>query len=165
MKCVAILSSLLLFCNASFANDFASAKRADAAFYTSGFDGGDLKFYNFKCIAPVFPPVSTANQRMRRVDKSVKAWRECYARFTEKLRNSLPAGKSIPEDVVKTMSAGDIAKAKASMEKVYAEIAADARKQDDEVSAGNEKWIAATHAYSKGLSISKTSEARTKPVQ
>ncbi|MES2130136.1 MAG: hypothetical protein V4463_22935 [Pseudomonadota bacterium] len=136
-----------LVCGASFAASVETETRATAAYYTSGYDGAELRLAAYRCITPVFPAVSMTTDSVRKVEKSVKAWQACYGRFALKLNNVLPAGKAIPDDVAKAMGPDDKAKAKAMMEKVYAEIAAEARDEDDKVKAAQKTWQGATDAY------------------
>lgn len=145
MKSALPLVAMALVCGAACAG---SVERrgagADASFYTTGFDGADIRFSNFNCARPVF--IARSVEGARHIERSVRQWRECYARFVAKLGSVLPAGKAIPEDVAKTMSTEELARAKLRMGQVYASIAAEARKQDDQVSAAHEYWRVSTLA-------------------
>ncbi|PWF48286.1 hypothetical protein C7C56_012765 [Massilia glaciei] len=148
-----------LTAGAALAANGETAPRADASYYVNSFDGADLKFSRFKCVALVFPVNSASNESVRRVDKAVRLWRDCFARFSARFDAALPVGKGIPEDVIKVMSAADLAKAKAAMESVYVQIAADATMQNEQVRQGYDKWLAATRSYSNNSVLSGATEA------
>ncbi|MES3020350.1 MAG: hypothetical protein V4857_02075 [Pseudomonadota bacterium] len=158
MKLAVTLISLAMAGAALGANG-ETAQRANASYYVNGFDGGGLKFSEFKCVAPVFPANSASNEGVRRVDKAVRQWRDCFGRFSARFEAALPVEKGIPEEVIKVMSAADLAKAKTAMESVYVQIAADATMQNEQVSQGYEKWLAATKNYSNNSVQSGATEA------
>ncbi|MES2152394.1 MAG: hypothetical protein V4508_21660, partial [Pseudomonadota bacterium] len=143
-------AALALVCGVAHGASLETESRAEAAYFTSAYDGAQFRLASFKCSAPAFPAVSASPDSARRVEKSLAAWRSCYARFSAKLGAALPAGKVIPDDVAKAMTADDRNKAKALMEKVYADIAAEGREQDDKVNAGAKTWAEATASRPKG---------------
>jgi hypothetical protein len=135
-----------LACGDAFAGGSMQAQQAGVAYYTSHFDGGEARFDNFECKAPVFPAVSNSNDSVRRVERSVRLWRSCFSRWQEKMVAVLPAGKAIPDEVVKAMTPADMAKARESMGQTYRNIIEAAFAEDQKVNAGIASWMKATGA-------------------
>jgi hypothetical protein len=77
----------------------------------------------------------------------VRLWRSCFARWQDKMVAVLPAGKAIPDDVVKAMSPADMAKARETMELAYRAIVEDAFARDDKVNQGIANWMKGTVAH------------------
>jgi hypothetical protein len=135
----------------AFGTALADAPVRNAAYYTSGFDGGELQFAKAECKVPTIPSHSVSPDGARRVERAVKSWRSCFAGWKEKVVAVLPAGKEIPEDIAKGMSAADLEKAKAHMNEVYSTIVADALEQDDKVSADIENWMKGSREYNRRM--------------
>jgi hypothetical protein len=133
----------------------ADAPVRDAAWYTTGFDGGDLQFAKAECKAPTIPSHSVSQDGARRVERAVKAWRTCFTDWHDKVIAVLPAGKEIPDTVAKSMSPADMEKAKARMNEVYSSMVADALAQNDKVNADIEVWIKGSRDFNKGVGMSR----------
>jgi hypothetical protein len=124
-----------------------SLHKADIAFYTTRFDGGDLKYADFHCEAPLIPSRSSTAPAIRKVDKDIGNWRSCYDKFAARLNSALPAGKAIPAGLADLMSDDEILKAKALMDKRYTEIEKQAMAEADVVMKKSQTWYAATTDY------------------
>lgn len=138
--------ALALACGAASAGGSVQAVQSNVAYYTTTFDGADARFALFECKAPVFPAASQSQDGVRRVERSVRQWRTCFARWQDKMVAVLPAGKAIPDDVSKAMSAADLAKARETMESAYRAIIEEALAQDEKVNKGILTWMKGTAA-------------------
>ena len=92
------MTALVLGCagGASFAASVETETRATAAYYTSGYDGAELRLAAYRCVAPVFPSVSTTPDGVRKVEKSIKAWQaanEAYAHSQQHATHRAPEMK------------------------------------------------------------------------
>ena len=144
-----IAGAVLASCCASAAEpaDVATARasrRAEIAFYTTGFEGGANKF---GCVQPSIPPTSKTNADITKVDKSVQDWFACYNAFVQGLNDVLPPGKSIPADLAKIMTPEEMALARARMNQVFGAIGEDAQQTATEIVAQHEAWRASTVLY------------------
>lgn len=142
---------LALACGSASAGGAMQAQQANVAYYTTTFDGGEARFANFDCKPPTFPLISYSTESARRVERSVRRWRSCFARWQERMAAVLPAGKEIPDEVVKAMSTADMAKARETMGTTYRSIIETALAQDEKVNQGIESWLKATGAESARL--------------
>jgi hypothetical protein len=115
----AFASAQVQAAGASALDDERVARKADIAFYTTGFDGGDAKM---TCVRPAIPPTSKTNEEIAKVDKDVKEWFDCYNGFVQRLNEAQPAGKRIPADLARIMRPNELAQAREHMNQVYATI-------------------------------------------
>ena len=121
-----------------------AARKADIARYVSGYDGADVALSKFGCVSPVFPDVSRSKAQIKEVDASTQTWRACYSRFAANLAAQLPAGRAIPEDVSGLMSLGELDRARAAMDKAYAQAASVASAEAKAILAAYDGWYART---------------------
>ncbi|MGB9992404.1 tetratricopeptide repeat protein [Pseudoduganella rhizocola] len=120
-------------------------RKADIAYYANGgYQAENLRLDKYACVKPVFPDASRTQPEIRKTQAEMTAWSACYQRFTQGLANVMPAGKAIPADVAQLMSLSELAKARASMDKVYAAIAAAGEAEGRAVLAANDAWAART---------------------
>lgn len=122
-------------------------RRADIDYWTSKYDGADLKSGKFRCPSPRIPAVSKMNEDIERVSASVQAWQDCYNAFVVNLNDASPLVKRIPEDVAKLMNAPETAQATAYLEDLHKRIAEDAKISAKLVLADFAAWRNATEAY------------------
>jgi TPR repeat protein len=137
-----------------------SNRKTAIAYYVSGYDGADVKYEKFGCVQPAFPERSVLQPEIKAFGAGMKAWRECYERFSANLAASLPAGKAIPEDVAKVMSVMELQQARVAMDKVYAAVNADATRQASAVIAANDAWAENTRVYTVGMARKVEDDAR-----
>ena len=133
--------------------------KADIAYYTTHYDGADLSLAKLGCEKPVIPTVSRTAPDIRKVSGSLTQWRECYNRFVVNLSDALPAGKKIPADTAKIMSATEFQSAVARMDQAYAAVASGAKKQAAEVSESTANWEKLTELTVKEDAV-KTAQVR-----
>ncbi|MDL2356062.1 MAG: sel1 repeat family protein [Pseudomonadota bacterium] len=100
-------------------------RRAEIDFWTTKYDGADLKSGKYRCVAPRIPAVSKDNAEIDRVSASVAAWQACYNGFVENLNASTPMTKLIPPDIAKLLNQRESDAAKAHLDDVQQRIAAD----------------------------------------
>ena len=123
------------------------ARRADIDYWTSKYDGAELKSGKFRCPAPRVPGISKTNEEIDAVAARVTAWQECYNGFVVNLNESSPLTKRIPPDVEKLMNQQETEKAKAYLDEVQARIAEDAKVNAKLVLADFGAWRSATDAW------------------
>lgn len=128
-----------------------ATRKADILYYTSKYDGADIKLSQFACQKPELPIVSSSKDEVLKLDAATKAWFDCYGRFTGKLNQSLPPGKAIPAEVVSVMSNAEFKQASMTMDKAYAAISLDAEKQANDLRLKHQQWITATEANFKSI--------------
>lgn len=144
------------------------ARRAEIDYWTSKYDGADLRSGEYRCPAPRFPAVSKVNEEIDRVSASLKNWQDCYNRFVNHLNEVAPLAKLIPADVAKLMNKQEMEKATAHLEQVHANVAESARVNSRLVLADFGAWRDATEAWVKQHNeiVSKVpSEARLREIE
>lgn len=122
-------------------------RRADIAYWTSGYDGSDLKAGKFNCGAPPIRAKSTKNDEIKQVTAAFIAWQDCYNGFVQNMNDALPAGKRIPADIAKLMNQIEYDQAVAHLSAVYAGVAAGARTDAAAIVARQTAWKGTTEAY------------------
>jgi TPR repeat protein len=122
-------------------------RRADIDYWTSKYDGADLRSGEFRCPAPRIPAISKDNQEITAVSARVTAWQDCYNNFVRNLNEAAPLVKRIPADVAALMNEEEIGKAKRYLDEVHARIAEDAKVSSKLVLADFGAWRSATDAY------------------
>ena len=133
--------------------------KADIAYYTTQYDGADVGLAKLGCVKPVIPLVSQTAPEIRKVSEGLAQWRECYNRFVLNLSDALPAGKKIPADTAKIMSALEFQSAVARMDQAYAAVAGSAKKLAAEVSESTANWEKTTELTVKENAV-KTAQVR-----
>jgi hypothetical protein len=122
-------------------------RRADIDYWTSKYDGAELKSGKFRCVAPRIPAISKLNEEITSVAGSVSAWQECYNGFVANLNAHSPVSKSIPEDIAGLLNQQELDAAKAHIDEVHQRIAADATISAKLVLADFAAWRSATETY------------------
>ncbi len=135
----------------------------DIAYWTSSYDGADLRSGTYLCEAPVFPAVSTNKDEIQTTAAKADAWVQCYKGFVDNMASAMPPGKRIPEDVLTLMSDQEVEQAKTHLDKVYAGMLATAKAEATSTLAQRDAWIKATNTYV--AETNKANEARTKEAQ
>lgn len=124
-----------------------AARRADIDYWTSKYDGSDLRSGEYRCPAPRIPAVSKLNDEIERVSNNVKAWQDCYNRAVSHLNDVSPLTKLIPADIAKLMNKQEMEQATAHLSQVHDNVAEDAKVSSRLVLADFAAWRDATEAY------------------
>jgi hypothetical protein len=122
-------------------------RAADIEYWTSKYDGADLRSGQFNCQPPTLPSMSRTNRQIKSTETAVANWKQCYNGFVQNINAAQPSGKRIPADVAALMTDAEMAQAKAHLDKVYARVAADAQVGADKTMAAYDKWSKSTAAY------------------
>jgi len=122
-------------------------RRADIAYWTSQYDGAELKIGKFRCVAPRIPALSKANDEIDRVTASVSAWQACHNGFVANLNANTPMTKLIPPDIAKLLTQKELGAASAHLDEVQQRLAADATIGAKLTLADFAAWRSATEAY------------------
>lgn len=122
-------------------------RAADIAYWTSSYDGADLKAGKFNCVRPDIPAISKDNAAIKQINKQFAEWKTCYNGFVQNLSDALPLGKRIPTDISNLMNQQEYDQAIARLDKVYAATASDAGKVAAAIIAEHSAWQGATTAY------------------
>lgn len=128
-------------------------RKADIAWYTTSYDGADIKLASFHCEMPTIPQRSETKEEVRKLDQKITAWLGCYDQFSKKLAAQLPVGKAIPEQVASVMNTRELDQARSRMDQVYKQEAADARKQAMALIDAQAAWAKNTGEYVKEASL------------
>lgn len=122
-------------------------RRADIDFWTTKYDGADLKSGKFRCSAPRIPAVSKENEEITSVAGKVGAWQECYNGFVANMNANAAAAQRIPADIAKLLNEKELEAAQARIDNVHQGIAADASISAKLVLADFAAWRSATETY------------------
>jgi TPR repeat protein len=122
-------------------------RRKDIDYWTTGYDGSDVRTDAYRCPAPRFPAVSKVNEEIDRVSARMKTWQECFNAYADHLAKAKPLTKRIPEDVVKLMTKPELEQAMAHVTQVEAQLTEDAKVNGKLVMADYTVWRNATEAY------------------
>lgn len=121
-----------------------AVRKQEIAFYADQYQGADVDLRALGCVAPEIPALSQTKAQIVKVDADVKAWFDCYNRFTEQLNRALPPGKMIPANVVGVMSNPELTRARMRMDAAYARISAEAQKTAADIGQRHDGWRAKT---------------------
>ncbi len=124
-------------------------RRADLAYWISGYDGSDLRTDAYRCPAPRFPAVSKVNEDIDRYSARMTAWQECHNRWVNYLNAAMPLTKRIPDDVQKLLTKDEMDTATAHLKEVGERLAEDTQIGGKLVVADFTAWRNATEAYIK----------------
>jgi TPR repeat protein len=124
-------------------------RRADIDFWTTKYDGADLKSGKFRCAAPRIPAISKENEEITSVAGKVAAWQECYNGFVTNMNANSAVAQRIPADIAKLLNEKEMTAAQARIDSVHRGIAADASISAKLVLADFAAWRSATEAYVK----------------
>jgi TPR repeat protein len=122
-------------------------RRADIEYWTSKYDGSELKSGKFRCVAPRIPAMSKQNDEIDAVGAKVAAWQECYNAYVENLNKSSPLTKLIPKDISDLLTKDENEKATAHLAQVHANLAEEAKVSSKLFLADLASWRAATDKY------------------
>lgn len=122
-------------------------RKADIAYWMSGYDGADLKSGKYRCPAPRIPAMSKVNEDIAAVSAKVQAWQNCYNEFVENINASTPLTKRIPKDIADLLTKEELAQATSYLEGVQSRIIEEARVSAKLLLADYAVWRDATDAY------------------
>lgn len=121
--------------------------RADIAYWTSGYDGSELKSGKYRCVAPRIPAMSKQNDEIEAVGAKVAAWQDCYNAFVVNLNASSPLTSLIPKDIADLLTKDENEKATKHLAQVQANLAAEAQVSSKLLLADFAVWRDATDKY------------------
>ena len=124
-------------------------RRDDIAYWTTNYDGAELKSGKFACPAPRIPAISKQPDEIERVTNAISKWQACYNGFVANLNAASPLVKQIPADIVKLMNAAETERANAHLARVQENLAEEAKIGAQLVLADVAVWRSATAAYVK----------------
>lgn len=122
-------------------------RRADIEYWTSKYDGAELKSGKYRCTAPRIPAQSKQNDEIEAVGAKVAAWQECYNGFVQNLNDSSPLTKLIPKDIADLLTKDENERAAKHLAQVQANLAEEARVSSKLVLADFTVWRDATDKY------------------
>jgi hypothetical protein len=123
------------------------ARRADIDYWTSKYDGSELRSGQYRCAAPRFPAMSKQNDEIERVSAKMKEWQDCYNGAVTHLNDVSPLVKQIPADIARLMNKDETERARVHLEQVHDNLAEEARVSSRMVLADFAAWRSATEAY------------------
>jgi TPR repeat protein len=126
-------------------------RRADIAYWVSGYDGAELKSGKFNCARPFVPPISKSDAEVKRVEDGYLAWKKCYNGFVQNINDALPPGKRIPADVAKLMNQVEYDQAVAHLDEIYAALLRQASTGGAAINADYKDWHEATSELVEGI--------------
>jgi TPR repeat protein len=132
---------------------------ADIDFWTTRYDGADLKAGKFACQRPTIPLKSTTNEEIGATNAAMESWRTCYNGFVDNLADAMPPGKRIPAEVADLLTDAEMEQAKAHLDQVYKRVLDDARAGAARTMADHASWEKSTAAFVKAENDRKQAEA------
>ena len=122
-------------------------RKADIAYWSTAYDGADLKTGKFACVRPTIPALSKTNEEIKAVDASVATWRVCYDAFAKNLGDALPPGKRLPADIGALMNEQEYEQTLRHLDQVYTKVGGEELAGAKETMAAHAAWTAATKKY------------------
>lgn len=122
-------------------------RRADIEYWTSKYDGAELKSGKYRCTAPRIPAMSKQNDEIDAIGAKMAAWQECYNGFVQNLNASSPLTKLIPKDIADLLTKDENEQAAKHLAQVQANLAEEARVSSKLVLADFAVWRDATDKY------------------
>lgn len=122
-------------------------RRADIEYWTSGYDGSELKSGKYRCVAPRIPAMSKQNDEIEAVGAKVAAWQDCYNAFVGNLNASSPLTKLIPKDIANLLTKDENEQASKHLAQVQANLSAEAQVSSKLLLADFAVWRDATDKY------------------
>jgi hypothetical protein len=122
-------------------------RRADIEYWTTKYDGADLRAGRFACKAPAIPLQSTKNDEIKTVTESVNNWKLCHNGFVDNLADAMPPGKRIPAEIADVMSDQEMEQAKVRLDQVYGRVHEAAKADADRTLARYDSWEKSTKDY------------------
>jgi len=119
----------------------------ELAWWTTQYDGSDVRTDDYRCPAPRFPAVSKINEEIDSVSARMKNWQLCFNRYADHLKEASPLSKRIPDDIKKLMTKAELEQAEAHMKQVHQQLTEDANINAKLVTADYNVWRNATEAY------------------
>jgi hypothetical protein len=124
-----------------------ATRRADIDFWTSKYDGSELRSGEYRCKEPRFPAMSKINEEIDAVSARMKAWQDCYNHAVEHLNKVTPLTQLIPADVAKLMNKQETEQATAHLKQVLDNLSEDFKVSSRVVLADFAVWRDATETY------------------
>lgn len=122
-------------------------RRADIEYWTSKYDGAELKSGKYRCAAPRIPALSKQNDEIDAIGAKMAAWQECYNGFVQNLNASSPLTKLIPKDIAGLLTKDENEQAAKHLAQVQANLAEEARVSSKLVLSDFAVWRDATDKY------------------
>lgn len=122
-------------------------RKDDIAYWTSRYDGTELKSGKYRCPVPRIPSMSKQNDEISAVAEKVQNWQACYNAFVENINASSPLTKLIPKDVADLMTKDEMDAASKHLTEVQGRIVEEARVGSKLLLADYAAWRDATDAY------------------
>lgn len=126
-----------------------TARSKELAYWSSAYDGADLKRGQYDCKVPEVPAVSKTKKEIAAVSATLDAYTVCYNGFVDHAAAAMPPGKAIPDDLVVLMSEQELVAARAGIATVFERVVAQARADADKLQLQRSNWLAATETYVK----------------
>jgi TPR repeat protein len=123
------------------------ARRDDIAYWTTNYDGAELKAGKFHCVTPRIPSISKQKEEIERVSNAISKWQACHNGFVDNLNAASPLVKQIPEDIAKLMNAAETERARVHVTQVQDNLAEEAKIDAKLLLADIAVWRGATEAY------------------
>lgn len=123
------------------------ARRSDIVYWTSKYDGADLKSGAFSCPMIRVPAVSKTNEEIAAVTARMTAWQDCYNGFVRNLNASSPLVTHVPPDVVKLFNQEELDRATRYLDDLQVRLSEDAKITAKLALADFAAWRSATDAY------------------
>ncbi|MGZ5202137.1 MAG: sel1 repeat family protein [Telluria sp.] len=124
-----------------------ATRRADIDYWTSKYDGSELRSGEYRCKEPRFPAMSKTNDEIDAVSGKMKGWQACYNRAVEHLNKVSPLTQLIPADLAKLMNKQETEQAAAHLKQVQDNLSEDFKVSSRLVLADFAAWRDATEAY------------------
>lgn len=118
-------------------------------YWTSQYDGADLRSGKFDCKPPAIPELSKTNDDINATRDGIEAWRICHNGFVANLNATAPIGKRIPAEVLDMMTLDEVDRAKAHVEAVYGKVLAQVDAEVESVRTRQAAWETATERFVK----------------
>lgn len=122
-------------------------RRAAVEFWTTKYDGADLRPASNGCPAPRLPSVSKQSDEIDRVTKSYNTWKACHDAYVGGLKAIAPLTKQIPAEVKSQMSEAELAQSTSHLAEIHAQLLGDADIDAGMVQADFAAWRSATSKY------------------
>lgn len=123
------------------------ARIADITYWSTRYDGADLKAGKFACVRPSIPALSKTNAEIKAVDAAMVTWRTCYDGFVKNLGNGLPLANRIPADIGALMNEQEYEQTLRHLNEVYSTVAADELAGAKQTMAAHAAWTTSTQHY------------------
>jgi DNA repair ATPase RecN len=121
--------------------------RKDIEYWTTQYDGSDVRTEEYRCTPPRFPAVSKVNEEIDGITAKMKAWEKCYNRYVDHLKDVAPLTRRIPEDIHKLMTKAEAEQAEAHLKQVHEQLTEDAKVSAKLAMADFNVWKSATENY------------------